>query len=308
MKPHEFTYQRVHRLDDALELLADDTEESKILAGGLSLVPMMNLRLAAPPRLVDVNRVAGLADVRVDDAGALHVGALVRHQTIVDRRGPLTENGYAVLPMAGRWIGHAPIRARGTVGGSLAHCDPTAEWCVCAVLLDAQMLVLSRRGERIVPAERWFRGFFDAGLEPDEMLVGVTFPRPRGYVGFMEYAQRSGDFAIVVVGVAIDLDQGAVIRDPRVVVGGVSGTPVVLTDVQAALHGSTATADLVAHAGALAGRAIEGRAGSYGDATYQRRLVASLTARAIGQAVGIDADEGRLLGHRAVLQLDPRAA
>lgn len=308
MKPYEFTYRRARTLDEVLDLLADDTEESTILAGGLSLVPMMNLRLAAPMRLVDVNGVPGLGDVRVDDSGALHVGALVRHQEIVDRQVSLTERGLGVLSQAGRWIGHLPIRARGTVGGSLAHCDPTAEWCVCAVLLDAQMHVLSRRGERIVPAGQWFRGFFDADIEPDELLVGVTFPRGRARSGFMEYAQRSGDFAIVVVGAGLDLDQGAVIRDAKVVVGGVSGIPVVLPDVQAALDGSTASADLIVHAGALAGSAVEGRDGSYGDVTYQRRLVASLTARAIGQAVGMDADQGRLLGHRAVLQLDERAA
>lgn len=308
MKARPYSYHRARRLEDALELLDEHGDEAKVLAGGLSLAPMMNLRLASPAHLVDVNRVAGLDAVVRDGDGRLRVGALARHDALHRGLPAQVRAEQPLLGLAGGWIGHLPIRLRGTVGGSLAHSDPTAEWCVCARLLDAELRVVSLHGERTIAAEDWFHGVFETDLRPDEMLVEVVFGRPRPHAGFAEYAQRRGDFGIVVAGAALDLDEGGVIADPRLVLGGVAGVPLAMPEVAAALAGQRADEELVVHAGALAGAALPGRGGAAGDAGYQRRLTASLTTVALAQAAGLATDRHRPLGNEAARRLTEEAA
>ena len=152
MKPAPFAYHRAHSVAEAVALLAELGDEAKILAGGLSLVPMMNFRLARPAALVDVSRLEGLSYLRADAANGLRIGALTTHRTVEVSRDPAILGGFGVLPRSARWIGHYPIRSRGTFGGSIAHADPASEWCLLAVLLGAQVVLTGPGGSRSVPA------------------------------------------------------------------------------------------------------------------------------------------------------------
>jgi len=205
VKPAPFAYHRPATLDEALALLAAD-EDAKPLAGGQSLVPMLNFRLARPPALVDLGAIEELAGVRVED-GALVVGAMTRQWDL--------EHAPEVFPLlreALGFVGHTATRCRGTVGGSLVHADPTAELPVCALALGAE-LVTNRRS---IPAEEFFQAVFTTALEPGELLVEARFPASQGPTAFVEHAHRHGDFAVVCVARAGD----------RIAVGGVGATPV----------------------------------------------------------------------------------
>ena len=175
MKPAPFAYHRAHNAAEAVALLAQLGEEAKILAGGLSLVPMMNFRLARPTALVDVSRIGGLSYLRADGAG-LRIGALTTHRTVETSRDPAVLNGFGVLPRSARWIGHYPIRSRGTFGGSIAHADPASEWCLLAVLLAARIVLTGPDGQRTVPAAEFFEGYYSTAAAPDEMITEIWFP------------------------------------------------------------------------------------------------------------------------------------
>ena len=205
MKPAPFEYFRPMSVEEAVSLLAEH-EDAKPLAGGQSLVPMLNFRLARPSALIDLGAVEGLAGIRVED-GALVVGAMTRQWDL--------EHSSDALPLlreALAFVGHTATRCRGTVGGSLVHADPTAELPVCALALGVE-LVTSRR---TIPAEEFFLSVFTTALEPDELLVEIRLPTPSGPTVFLEHSHRHGDFAVVCVARAGD----------RIAVGGVAATPV----------------------------------------------------------------------------------
>jgi aerobic carbon-monoxide dehydrogenase medium subunit len=205
VKPAPFAYHRPATLDEALAILEAD-EDAKPLAGGQSLIPMLNFRLARPSALVDLDAVEGLAGIRLED-GSLVVGAMTRQWDL-----ETSPHAFPLLRAALGFVGHTATRCRGTVGGSLVHADPTAELPVCAVALGAA-LVTSRR---TIPAEEFFVSVFTTALEPGELLVEVRFPVPSGRTAFEEHAHRHGDFAVVCVAAAGE----------RVAVGGVAPTPV----------------------------------------------------------------------------------
>jgi carbon-monoxide dehydrogenase medium subunit len=205
VKPAPFDYYRPGSLDEALALLAEN-EDAKPLAGGQSLVPMLNFRLARPSALVDLGGIPALAGIRVEN-GALVVGAMTRQWDL--EHAP---EAFPLLREALGFVGHTATRCRGTVGGSLAHADPTAELPVCALALEAEMVT----NRRTIPAKEFFRAVFTTALEPGELLVEVRFPEPAGPTAFAEHVQRHGDFAVVCVARVGDL----------VAVGGVAATPV----------------------------------------------------------------------------------
>ena len=218
MKPPSFRYERPDTVAEALDLLSRHGDEAKVLAGGQSLVPMMSFRLARPEVLVDVNRVGGLDGVAVRD-GELHVGTLVRHATL--ERPVVDDPLGALLAEAAHHVGHLPIRERGTFGGSLAHADPAAEWCLLAVTLSARMVLESARGERVVGAEDFLESTFVTALEADELLREIRLPLlgAGARVGFQEFSRRDGDFAMAAVAVVMTID-GATIREARIGLGG----------------------------------------------------------------------------------------
>jgi len=224
VKPAPFAYHRAYSVGEAVALLAELGDEAKILAGGLSLVPMMNFRLARPAALIDVTRIEGLSYLRAEPAGGLRIGALTTHRAVETTRDPAVRRGFGVLPRSARWIGHYPIRSRGTFGGSIAHADPASEWCLLAVLLDAQVVLTGPQGRREVPAAEFFGGYYTTAASPEEMITEVRFPRPAPRAVLTEFAQRQGDFAVVAAAVSADISDGTC-RSARVVLGGVGPRP-----------------------------------------------------------------------------------
>jgi carbon-monoxide dehydrogenase medium subunit len=256
VKPAAFTYHRARTTAGAVGLLTELGDDAKVIAGGQSLVAMMNFRLARPEHLVDITHLEGLAGIR-RDGDALRLGALTTHRAV--EKADLGD--FAVLSRAMRWVGHLPIRTRGTVGGSIAHADAAAEWCLLAVLLDARIRAEGPSGVREIRAVDFFRGPFTTALQPDELIVEVVFPRPAPRAALTEYADRRGDFALVAA--AVDLDA------ERVVLGGVAPTPVLVE--------RAGTAEEIA--GALELRDEPGI-----SAHYRRGLVRTLVQRARKEA------------------------
>jgi len=283
VKPAPFAYHRAHSVAEAVALLAELGEEAKILAGGLSLVPMMNFRLARPTALVDVSRIDGLSYLRADaaDAAGLRIGALTTHRTVETSRDPAVLNGFGVLPRSARWIGHYPIRSRGTFGGSIAHADPASEWCLLAVLLAARIMLTGPDGQRTVPAADFFEGYYSTAAAPDEMITEIWFPEPAKRAALTEFAPRQGDFAVVAAAVSVDVADG-VCRSGRVVLGGVGPLPV---EVNAdPLSGQPATAATWQAMGEHAAGQIDPPDDAHGDAGFRRRLTATLVSRALAEA------------------------
>ena len=287
MKPAPFSYYRTRSVPETVARLAELGDEAKILAGGQSLVPMMNFRLARPAALVDVTRIPGLEYLRAGPDG-LRIGALTRHRTVELCRDPAVLDGFGVLPRSARWIGHYPIRARGTFGGSIAHADPAAEWCLLAVLLDANVVLTGPSGTRAIPVSEFFEGFYTTTAEPGEMLTELHFPRPARRAALTEFSQRQGDFAVVAAAVSVDLGESgppgpaAAVQEIRVVLGGVGPLPFVVDTRD--LAGQPPTAATWRAAGDLAAAQIDPPADGHGGPGYRKRLAATLVERALTEA------------------------
>jgi len=283
MKPAAFTYHRARDVAGAVGLLAELGDDAKIIAGGQSLVAMMNYRLARPAHLVDIGRIDGLDHLR-RDRDALRIGALTTHHAVEVGTDALL-GGFTLLRDAMAWVGHLPIRTRGTVGGSLAHADATAEWCLLAVLLDAEIVARGPRGVRTIAAGEFFHGFYSTALGYDEMIVEVVFPRPAPHSALVEYADRRGDFAIVSAAVDLDLD-GPAIRGGRIALGGVAPVPVRVPEAEAVLaEGGPAAPELFRRCAAAAAAAIDPPGDGSGSADYRRALTRTLVEDACAKAV-----------------------
>ena len=284
MKPAPFAYHRAHSVAEAVALLAELGDEAKILAGGLSLVPMMNFRLARPAALVDVTRIGHLSYLRAQQGDGLRIGALTTHRTVETSHDPTVLASFGVLPRSARWIGHYPIRSRGTFGGSIAHADPASEWCLLAMLLQARVILTGPGGQRTVPAAEFFEGYYSTAASPEEMITEVWFPQPAPQAVLTEFAQRQGDFAIVAVAVCADIKDG-LCQAGRVVLGGVGPLPVQVDT--AALAGQPATEQTWRAMGEHAASQVDPPEDTHGDAAYRRRLTATLVARALAEAAGL---------------------
>ncbi|GAA2653349.1 FAD binding domain-containing protein [Streptomyces lunalinharesii] len=287
MKPAPFRYHRARDVHGTTRLLAELGEDAKVLAGGQSLVAMMNFRLARPDHLVDIGGLRELDHLTTGADGALHLGALTTHHTVETAPDALLGPGFAVLRRAMGWIGHLPIRTRGTVGGSLAHADATAEWCLLAVTLGAEIVVSGPGGQRRVPAGEFFLGPYTSALEPDELLTEVVFPRPAPHAALTEFAARKGDFALVSAVVDLDVEGGRV-RGGRVGLGGVAPVPVRVPAAEAVLADGGSFADCAAAAAAAADPPDD----AGGSAAYRRQLVRALVERACVQADGATEQKG----------------
>jgi CO/xanthine dehydrogenase FAD-binding subunit len=307
MRPAPFDYVAPRSVEEALDLLARHGDEAKLLAGGQSLVPMMNMRLVRPAVVVDLNRVAALGALR-EDAGGLRLGALVR-QHALERDGRVARAA-PLLAEAAPLIGHLQTRARGTVGGSLVHADPAAELPACMIALDAVFHLRSAGGARTCRAGDFFRGLLTTALEPDELLVEIELPAsaasrrptawpapaaspgpgappdsvaPRTGHGFAEVARRHGDFALAGACAVLALDPRGVCRDARLVFFGAGDRPH-LARAGAALIGERLVAARLAEAGRAGAGEIDARDDLHATAAYRRHVAAGLAARALGQA------------------------
>jgi len=290
VKPAPFRYARAGSLAEAIALLAGAPGENKLLAGGQSLVPMLNMRLARPAVLVDVNGLRELIGITHTPEGGLRIGALTRHAELaassaVIERAPL-------LAEAARHVGHAAIRNQGTLGGSVAHADPAAELPAALVALDARIRMTGPRGAREVGADAFFRGLLATALEPDEILTEIDIPaQPPGW-GFVEIARRPGDFALAGVAAVVHVGHPLAPPSPpragegevRLVGFGVGDRPVRLTSAERLLTGAPLDAESAARAGAAAGPDCDPPSDVHGSAEYRRHLATVLAERALLQA------------------------
>ncbi|MBV9201526.1 MAG: xanthine dehydrogenase family protein subunit M [Alphaproteobacteria bacterium] len=283
MKPVSFRYFAPRSVDEAIDLLAEHGEEGKILAGGQSLVPAMNFRLARPASLIDINRIDALDYVR-EDGGQLRIGALARHarfETPV-ARGVLA----AFLPRVARHIGHLPIRCRGTFCGSIAHADPASEWCLVATTLNAELAIMSRRGRRNVRPNEYFAGALTTTLQPDELLAEIRLGLldDSWRTGFAEFSRRAGDYALAMAAAVLRLEDGRIV-DARLGVGGAADRPSRIAAAEALLTGSDGGPDIVREAGNIAAEAIEPLEDIHASTVYRRDLVRAMVRRALNQAL-----------------------
>ena len=278
MKPAAFAYHRVDTLPEALDRLAELGGDAKVLAGGQSLVPMMNFRLARPAALVDITRVGELRGME-RTGSTLRIGALTTHAE-VERAGEALDGGFGILRHAAAWVGHMPIRSRGTFGGSIAHADPAAEWCMLAVALDATIEIAGPDGERELAAEDFLLGYYTTALEPGEVITAVRFPAPCRRAAIEEFARRHGDFAVVAAVVALP-DGGA----PRVVIGGVDEVPVRARDAERVLAQGGPSPEAFAEAARAAAAEIDPVSDLHAGADYRRELTEVLVERALAAAV-----------------------
>ena len=281
MKPAPFIYHDPRTVGEACALLATH-ENTRVLAGGQSLMPMMNFRYVMPDHLVDLNKIAELAYLRIE-GDALHIGAMTRQRDIefsdaVARRCPL-------LQAALDHVGHRQTRNRGTLGGSLCHLDPSAELVNVTALLGGTLHAASRRGTRKIGFAEFTAGYMTTSLEPDELLAGVTLPLPahdHGYA-FVEFARRHGDFAIVACSALVGLDARGNIADTSIALSGLGHAPVRPAAIEQALRGQRPAAAAFKAAAAEAQK-LEATADAYVTAAYRQHLARVLTYRALEQA------------------------
>ena len=272
MKPAPFDYVRASTVEDAVAALAAANEdgEGKVIAGGQSLMPLLALRLAQPSVLVDINRVPGL-DAIGPRPGGLRIGALTRHRALAAQRQ------HPLLAEAARWVGHAAIRTRGTLGGSLAHADPAAELPVVAVGCGAVATVAGPAGRREIPATDLFTGALQTSLDDDELIEAVEFPA-LGRWGFAEFARRHGDFGLVIVAAA-EVDGGL-----RLALGGVAATPIRPVAAEAVLAGGPLSPSRISEAAEAAAGEIGPAGDIHATAGYRRQLTRVLVTRALSRA------------------------
>ncbi len=270
-------------MQEALTSLADAGEDAKILAGGQSLMPLLSLRLARPSVLVDLGRVDGLDEIS-EQNGTVTIGTMVRERAI--ERSAVIAEKIPLLAAALPLIGHPAIRNRGTVGGSIAHADPSAEIPAVAVALEAEMVIRSAaRGEQRVPAADFFQGYFTTALEPDEALVAVCFPvaPPGTGVAFVEAARRHGDFAMVGAAAAVSAEDGR-ITDARIALIGVADTPLRRPEAEQAVVGAVIGSEPFEDAAAAAGEGLTPASDIHGTGAYRTHLARVLTRRALEKA------------------------
>jgi len=283
MKPAPFVYFDPATLEEAVSLLEEQGGEAKLIAGGQSLMPLLNMRLARPAAVIDLNRIEGLSYVREDD-GWLAIGAMTRQREI--ERSELVQRRQPVLHAATKLIAHPQIRNRGTIGGSLAHADPAAEYPALALALGAQVRATGPRGTRTVEADDFFVTYLTTALEPSEVVTEVRVPALAERTGwsFLELSRRHGDFALAGVVATLTLAAGS-IADARIAVFGVAATPLRATAAEEAVRGERASEQLFAAAGQAASGAVEdGLSDIHASAEYRKHLVSVLTKRALAEA------------------------
>lgn len=282
MKPAPFRYYDPESVERALELLAEQGDDAKVLAGGQSLVPMMNLRLARPACLIDLNRVSALSYLR-EEEGVLVIGAMTRQRTVetselIGARNPL-------LVEATEHIGHPTIRNRGTVGGSLAHADPAAEWPALALAMNATMILRSVHGERQVQAREFFVGPLTTCLEPTEILAEVRVPNLPSGAGwsFLELSRRFGDFALVGVAVWLKAEAG-VCTDAAIALTGMGDGPVRAVSGEAMLKGERLSEILIEQTARAVSQGLEAQSDLHASADYRRNVAQVLMRRGLAVA------------------------
>lgn len=280
MKPAPFTYHDPRSLDDLIGLLGQK-ENAKLLAGGQSLMPMLNMRFAMPDDVIDLNLIEPLGHIE-DRPDEIEIGAMVRQCRLMDSE-PVGV-AFPIVTEALNLVGHFQTRNRGTIGGSLCHLDPSAELPCIAAATDAVLVVEGPLGRREIAAAEWPVAYMTPNLEPDEVLTAVRLPKRSAHNGqaFVEFARRHGDFAIVGIACLLSVD-GGTIRRAALAVGGVDARPIRLSKVEASLEGQPAETGTF-RAAAQEARKIDAMSDAYVGAAYRQRLTGVLVERALAKA------------------------
>jgi len=283
MKPSAFEYFTTSTVAQAISLLEQYEDEAKIIAGGQSLVPMMNFRIAKPGVLIDINGIKELDYIRQED-DELVIGALTRERDL--ELSPLVQEKCPILTKAISLIGHASIRNRGTIGGSLAHADPAAEIPVAIYGLDAKMRVVGPSGERTLEPEEFFLSYLTTSLEPSEILVEVRIPVLSQKTGwsFVELTRRRGDFYIVAVATLLFMKERGVCKEAHISVGGAGPTPIRAEEAEELLAGQVITDELIEKAGQEAAEAADPESDYHASAEYRRDMTRVFVQRGLTEA------------------------
>ncbi len=284
MKPARFEYHSPTTLEEVLDLLAEHGDEAKLLAGGQSLVPMLSMRLARPSQIVDLNGVTDLAGITGGDGDLLTIGATTRER--MAERSALVASQAPILALALPWVGHEAIRNRGTIGGSVAHADASAELPAVMAITEATMVARSRSGQRSIPAASFFLGHYSTALGDDECLVEIQIPAapPGAGWAFEEVARRHGDFALVGVAAMVALHDDASIREARLCLLGVADGPLRVPSAEAGLTGSAAGDETFARAAREATVGLHPASDVHGSGAFRRRLVGVTVRKALATA------------------------
>ncbi|HYY26029.1 MAG TPA: xanthine dehydrogenase family protein subunit M [Candidatus Udaeobacter sp.] len=284
MYPASFDYLKPQGIGEAIELLRQYGDDAKLLAGGQSLVPMMKLRVARPKYLIDIHRIADLNYIR-EEAGSLCVGAMTRHAQIEESR--LIGEKLAILREAASSIGDAQVRNRGTIGGGLAEADPSGDYGPVVLALNAQMKCVGPRGERVIPAAKFFTFAYTTALEGDEILTEVIFPLPeRNSAGvYLKLERVAGDFAIASAAVQLSLDRNGACSKIGIGVTGAASVPQKADAVETLLRGHRITPELIAEAGRLIQEGAEPIEDMRGSASYKKKTLSAILCRAIAEGL-----------------------
>jgi carbon-monoxide dehydrogenase medium subunit/2-furoyl-CoA dehydrogenase FAD binding subunit len=283
MKPCAFEYFNPQSVQEAIELLDRYGDEAKIIAGGQSLVPMMNFRLARPEILIDISAIKELEYIKTE-GDELVIGALARERDI--EQSPLVLEKWPFLSKAISFIGHSAIRNRGTIGGSLVHADPSAEIPTSLCALNGKVKVVGPSGEKILEPEEFFLTYLTTSLEPSDLLVEVRIPALPEKTGwsFGELSRRSGDFAIVAVGILLFTETPGVCREARISMGGVASTPVRAEEAEALLAGQKITEKLIAAAAQQAAEETDTEPDYHASAEYRMDMARVFVKRGLQEA------------------------
>jgi CO/xanthine dehydrogenase FAD-binding subunit len=286
MKPAPFEYFAPVDIAEALDLLARYGDEAKVLAGGQSLMPLMNMRLARPHVVIDINRLSELSYISLEAAGGLTIGALTR-QRAIERSGVIRQHN-PLLAAAMPCIGHFQIRNRGTVGGSIVHADPAGELPALSLALEAEFVLRSAKTQRVVGAAEFFRTYLTTAIEPVEVLTEIRLPswKPQWRWGFQEVCRREGDFALVGAVALLQMDDDAVCQTARLTMFGVGGTPVQLHAVEEMLSDRPVDDRMLDAVAKVVAHALQPDSDIHASAEYRKEVGGVIARRALKAALG----------------------
>lgn len=285
MKPAPFEYFAPVELQEALDLLERYGDEAKILAGGQSLMPLMNLRLARPGLIIDINRLSSLDTITATPEGGLTIGALTRQRAL--ERSKIVQEQNPILAAAMPLIGHFQIRNRGTIGGSLVHADPAAELPAVSLLLGAEFLLRSKSAVRVVPAAEFFLSYLTTAIRPAELLTEIRLPKwPSGEAwAVQEIARRKGDFALIGVALRAELDAVETVQKAVIVMFGVDSKPLRMERAEAILKGRRISEAFLRELSGVVAEELEPDSDIHASAAYRKEVGGVLVRRALGSAL-----------------------